>query len=249
MARTQCAGRRRADEHRVELPPRAPADSAALPLRRHQWRRPAERRPAQCVGLVLLPGDLVPEIKRMWDTGDKIAQGAAMMTDTSVSMRVLGSAWPIHTNKTLAETHQANIKSVGLPKWSEADVTLAKATQRDNRSIAPALAEQCGYPQDFQRGSFERLIWIKAALLLLHHPAERRMAPVLHLDPAIEPAAAVCGSPSGRFWRASTNNWRPITSAFLTWALLAFAWLRAARLSDTTGGSKWALDRRHPPMR
>ena len=51
------------------------------------------------------------EIKRMWETGDKIAQGAAMMTDTSVSMRVLGSAWPIHTNKTLAETHQANIKS------------------------------------------------------------------------------------------------------------------------------------------
>ena len=31
-----------------------------------------------------------PEIKRMWETGDTIAQGAAMMTDTSVSMRVLG---------------------------------------------------------------------------------------------------------------------------------------------------------------
>jgi aminobenzoyl-glutamate utilization protein B len=83
-----------------------------------------------------------PEIKRMWETGDKIAQGAAMMTDTSVSMRVLGSAWPIHTNKTLAETHQANIKSVGLPKWSEADVTLAKATQRELRVPEVGLATE-----------------------------------------------------------------------------------------------------------
>ena len=78
----------------------------------------------------------------MWETGDKIAQGAAMMTDTSVSMRVLGSAWPIHTNKTLAETHQANIKSVGLPKWSEADVTLAKATQRELKVPEVGLATE-----------------------------------------------------------------------------------------------------------
>ena len=57
-----------------------------------------------------------PEIKRMWEIGDKIAQGAAMMTDTSVSMRVRGAASPIHTNKALAETLYANIKTVGLPK-------------------------------------------------------------------------------------------------------------------------------------
>ena len=72
-----------------------------------------------------------PEIRRMWEIGDKIAQGAAMMTDTSVSMRVLGSAWPIHTNKALAESMHANIKAVGLPKWTDADVALAKAVQRE----------------------------------------------------------------------------------------------------------------------
>jgi hypothetical protein len=31
----------------------------------------------------------------------------------------------------------------------------------------------------------------RPSLELLHHPAKRRMAPVLHLDPAIEPAAPV----------------------------------------------------------
>jgi aminobenzoyl-glutamate utilization protein B len=72
-----------------------------------------------------------PEIKRMWDVGDKIANGAAMMTDTSVTSKVLGSAWPSHMNRTLAETMYANIKSVGLPQWSEADQTLAKALQTE----------------------------------------------------------------------------------------------------------------------
>ena len=39
-----------------------------------------------------------------------------MMTDTEVSaMKVLGSAWPGHFNKTVAETMHANIEKVGLP--------------------------------------------------------------------------------------------------------------------------------------
>jgi aminobenzoyl-glutamate utilization protein B len=70
-------------------------------------------------------------IKNLWAVGDKMAEGAALMTGTKWTSRVLGSAWPIHLNRTLAETMHANIKSVGLPKWSEADVTLAKATQRE----------------------------------------------------------------------------------------------------------------------
>ncbi len=83
-----------------------------------------------------------PEIKRMWEIGDRIAQGAATMTDTTMSMRVLGSAWPIHTNKALAETMYANIKAVGLPKWTEADLALAKATQRELKVPEVGLATE-----------------------------------------------------------------------------------------------------------
>ncbi len=83
-----------------------------------------------------------PEIKRMWDIGDKLAQGATMMTDTTVSSKVLGSAWPSHMNKTLAETMYANIKTVGLPQWSEADVALAKATQRELKVPEIGLATE-----------------------------------------------------------------------------------------------------------
>src|SRR4051812_47091523 len=66
-------------------------------------------------------------IKELWEIGDKMAKAASMMTDTEVSMKVLGSAWPGHFNKTIAETMHANIERVGLPQWSEADQTLAKS--------------------------------------------------------------------------------------------------------------------------
>jgi aminobenzoyl-glutamate utilization protein B len=69
-------------------------------------------------------------IRNMWDIADKMAQGAALMTNTSFTSRILGSAWPRHTNRAVAEAMHANIQAVGLPQWSAADVALAKATQR-----------------------------------------------------------------------------------------------------------------------
>src|SRR5687767_3357521 len=81
-------------------------------------------------------------IKRMWATGDSIANGAAMMTDTTMRSRVLGSAWPSHMNRTLAETMHKNVAAVGLPKWTEADVTLAKALQRELKVPETGLATE-----------------------------------------------------------------------------------------------------------
>src|SRR5437764_3708961 len=67
------------------------------------------------------------EIKKLWDIGNTMAKAATMMTDTELaSMKVLGSAWPGHFNKTVAETMHANIEKVGLPTWSDADQALAK---------------------------------------------------------------------------------------------------------------------------
>jgi aminobenzoyl-glutamate utilization protein B len=73
-----------------------------------------------------------PKIKELWAIGESIAKGAAMMTNTELGpMRVLGSAWPQHFNKVVAETTFANIQKVGMPQWSEADQTLAKALQKE----------------------------------------------------------------------------------------------------------------------
>ena len=93
-------------------------------------------------------------IVKMRETGDSIAQGAAMMTGTSVSSRVLGSAWPQHFNRPVAEAMYENIKQVGLPEWSEADQTLAKALQKElkvrEQGLATQLSQLAG-PVDEQR--------------------------------------------------------------------------------------------------
>jgi aminobenzoyl-glutamate utilization protein B len=80
------------------------------------------------------------QIKKLWDIGNNMAKAATMMTDTEYSMRVLGSAWPAHMNKTVAETMYANIEKVGLPEWSEADQQLAKALQREMKVPETGLA-------------------------------------------------------------------------------------------------------------
>jgi aminobenzoyl-glutamate utilization protein B len=70
-----------------------------------------------------------PNIKKLFDVGVKIAEGAALMTDTKFTYEVLGSAWPGHFNKPIAEAMYENITKVGLPSWSDEDQLLAKATQ------------------------------------------------------------------------------------------------------------------------
>ena len=69
-------------------------------------------------------------IKKNFEIGNTMAQAAAMMTNTEVESRILGTAWPRHFNKTIAETMYENIEEVGLPNWSDDDQALAKAVQK-----------------------------------------------------------------------------------------------------------------------
>lgn len=70
-----------------------------------------------------------PHIKELQEIALRVAAGAAMMTDTTMTHRTLGSAWPGHFNKPMAEAMGANMKRVGMPHWDEKDVALAKAVQ------------------------------------------------------------------------------------------------------------------------
>ena len=100
-----------------------------------------------------------PHIKELWDIGNKMAQAATMMTDTSVSWKVLGSAWPGHFNKTIAQVMQANIETVGVPEWTEDEVKLAKALQKEMKvpeiglptKVAPLHGQEV-IPDETKRG-------------------------------------------------------------------------------------------------
>ena len=86
-----------------------------------------------------------PRIADMLEAGQAMAAAAAMMTGTEMEHRILGSAWPAHFNKTLAETMQENIEAVGLPEWSDDDQTLARAVQAElGNEEQPGLATSIG---------------------------------------------------------------------------------------------------------
>jgi aminobenzoyl-glutamate utilization protein B len=70
-------------------------------------------------------------IRDLHATATRIAQGAATMTDTKMTERVLAATWPAHFNRPLAEALQSNIERVGMPEWSENDQTLARAAQKE----------------------------------------------------------------------------------------------------------------------
>jgi aminobenzoyl-glutamate utilization protein B len=79
-------------------------------------------------------------IRANYDAAVRIAEGAALMTDTEMTYRVRGAAWPRHFNRAIAETMDTHIREVGLPEWSEDDVALARAVQEQVGSIPSGLA-------------------------------------------------------------------------------------------------------------
>ncbi len=87
-----------------------------------------------------------PSIMRMWELGDRMAEGAALMTSTTVESRVLGAAWPQHMNRPLAEAVHANMLDVGMPEWSEKDQRLARAMQKllgaEERGLPTRIGEE-----------------------------------------------------------------------------------------------------------
>ena len=69
-------------------------------------------------------------IRTNFETLQRVAEGAALMTDTQVSRRIVGAAYPRHFNKPIALSMDENIRAVGLPEWTEDDQQFAKALQK-----------------------------------------------------------------------------------------------------------------------
>ncbi|MGK0488233.1 MAG: aminobenzoyl-glutamate utilization protein B [Candidatus Endobugula sp.] len=81
-------------------------------------------------------------IMDMYNDANNIAAGAALMTDTKMTSKILGTAWPRHFNKVIAETMFENIERIGLPEWSSADQELAKAVQTEVGSKPVGLSSE-----------------------------------------------------------------------------------------------------------
>jgi aminobenzoyl-glutamate utilization protein B len=140
-----------------------------------------------------------PHIKEMWDLGNTMAQAAAMMTGTTVESRVLGSAWPQHMNKIVAETIFANIQKVGMPKWSDADQAFAKSVQRSLKIPDRGLGTEIGKiggpvrPENNRGGGSDDIgdVSWAAPTITLRYPANIPGLPGHHWASAIAEATPV----------------------------------------------------------
>jgi aminobenzoyl-glutamate utilization protein B len=68
----------------------------------------------------------------------RMADGAAMMTDTTVSQRIIGTAYPRHFNKPIAEAMHENMQAVGMPDWSRMTRLFARVSGVHGRRRNPA---------------------------------------------------------------------------------------------------------------
>jgi aminobenzoyl-glutamate utilization protein B len=82
------------------------------------------------------------QIRQNFDIAIRTAEGAALMTDTEMEYRILGTAAPRHFNRPIAEAMFRHIEEVGLPEWSEEDQLLAKAVQLEVGSDPDGLATE-----------------------------------------------------------------------------------------------------------
>ncbi|MEE2971114.1 MAG: amidohydrolase [Pseudomonadota bacterium] len=67
--------------------------------------------------------------RRLFEQGKRIAEGAALMTNTELEIDVRSAVWPVRANQTLAEIVQRNAELIGMPEWSEMEQQLARTVQ------------------------------------------------------------------------------------------------------------------------
>ena len=67
--------------------------------------------------------------QKLFEQAKRIAEGAALMTNTTWEHTVLSAVWPTRGNRTVAEAVQRNIEQVGHPQWSVDEHALARQLQ------------------------------------------------------------------------------------------------------------------------
>ena len=150
-------------------------------------------------------------IKEQYDLGNTIAQAATLMTGTTVTRRMMGSAWPAHFNKVIAEIQQKNIQIVGMPAWSEADQTLAKALQQEIGAKAEGLkpkVEPLQEPKELTGGGSDDIgdISWNVPTVYLYYPANIPNLPGHSWENAVAMATPIAhkGSTAGAKVQAAT---------------------------------------------
>lgn len=112
---------------------------------------------------------------KLFEQAKKIAEGAALMTNTTVTVEVMSAVWPVRGNRTLAELVQREIEQVGMPEWTKEEDDLARAVQAKakvaveglTRTIAPLKGPAVQKPAANDAGDIS---W-KVPMVKFYYPA------------------------------------------------------------------------------
>lgn len=86
--------------------------------------------PARAESLYLVRSPHLPDAERLFERVKKIAEGAALMTETTVSAHITDVNSNVLPNKVLQEVMYENMRRLGPPAFDEADVAFAEKLQK-----------------------------------------------------------------------------------------------------------------------
>lgn len=89
--------------------------------------------------VLMVRGETVRKAKALLERVNKIAQGAALMTETSVSMRQIDGTASILPNETLERVMYENMQQVPVPEYTAAEREFAEALHATYPAAVPGL--------------------------------------------------------------------------------------------------------------
>ena len=92
--------------------------------------------------------DRSPEgVRALFQQGERIARGAAMMANCEVETSIMAGVWPVRGNETIARIIQDNIDEAGMPAWS-AERARLRAPAAEGRAEAADRTARVGHTLD-----------------------------------------------------------------------------------------------------
>jgi aminobenzoyl-glutamate utilization protein B len=95
---------------------------------------------AYAESLYLVRSPHLPDAERLFERVKKIAEGACLMTETSVSVQITDATSNVMPNKVLQEVMYENMKRLGGPGFDKADYDFADKLRNDSLSDEDILA-------------------------------------------------------------------------------------------------------------
>ncbi|MFZ9500643.1 MAG: amidohydrolase [Beijerinckiaceae bacterium] len=80
-------------------------------------------------------------VRALFEKARRVAEGAALMTNTQLEVETLSAVWPVRANETLAHVLQANIEAIGMPAWNAEEQALARKLQEAAQVEAVGLLD------------------------------------------------------------------------------------------------------------